>query len=80
MARTETFTKLLDRCSTPVQTHLILAQLALLRRQDKARVKLNEQGMSTLSMLAMLVAMTFIWTAVARVIAISIGTWLPFGH
>lgn len=41
MARSETYKTLLDRCETPMQTYLILAQLEILRRQDKIR---NQRG------------------------------------
>lgn len=79
MARTETFTRLLDRASTPVQTYIILAQLALLRRQDKARLN-PERGTSTPAMLLLIVAGIVIWAMMASAIALHIGTLLPFGH
>jgi hypothetical protein len=50
MARTETFTSLLDRCETPMQTYLILAQLQILRRQDKQRLA-SERGHVALPLL-----------------------------
>lgn len=82
MARTVTFTKLLDRCSTPVQTDIILAQLKLLRRQDRERnqLNLNERGFATSAMVLLMVAGILIWAMASAAVALHVATVLPFGH
>lgn len=44
MAKTQTYTTLLDRAETPLQTHILLAQLAILRKQDRLR---NQRGVAS---------------------------------
>lgn len=81
MSRTETYQSLLDRAESPLQTFIILGQLKLLRAQDRDRRRLDERGFaSTTGLIAAMVAATLIWACVAKVIAIALGTWLPFGH
>ena len=41
MARSQTFQTLLDRAESPVQTHILLAQLQLLRKQERERRRLD---------------------------------------
>lgn len=37
MGRSQTFQTLLEKCENPVQTYIILAQLQMLRKQDRER-------------------------------------------
>lgn len=81
MGRTETYTKLLDRCSTPVQTDIILAQLKLLRRQDRERNLLRERiGMATPAMVLLIVSGVLIWAMMSAAVALHLATVIPFGH
>lgn len=69
MSRTTTYQKLLERCSSPVQTHIILAQLQLLRKQDKLRTSSERGG----ALAPLILALTVVFVVSAWV-AISI-TW-----
>lgn len=70
MARTETFKSLLDRASTPVQTHIILAQLAILRKLDRQRTA-NERGESFIEAVLTLMLLILLGSMVVKFLVAS---------
>ena len=70
MSKTTTFTKLLEQAQSPVQTHILLAQLKILRKADAARVVRDERGGTTevvLTALSLVLGFT-IWTIFCTVL------------
>lgn len=77
MGKTTTYKTLLDKAETPLQTHILLGQLAILRKQDKLR---NRLGMANVAMLVAMVVGLALWAAMAVVAGQALDRVLPFGH
>lgn len=75
MSKTATFTKLLDQAQTPLQTHIVLAQLAMLRKLDRQR---NERGQALLGAIFILVAIC-VWGLMAATAGLLLRQAI-FGH
>ena len=84
MSKTYKVTDLLDQCETPLQTHIIMAQLSMLRQLDRQRTEAERRirsrdGFANLTLVLLTLAIFVIWFEVARVIGITLQTAI-FGN